>query len=67
MKDNVESLLRDLESKFANTTIKNIDIKDIREYKVYEDLNKLLKNLNIVKEAEVPAVSSQSLFSPLLH
>ena len=64
MKDNVESLLRDLESKFANTTIKNIDIKDIREYKVYEDLNKLLKNLNIstVSQGQILKVANYNIY-----
>ena len=48
-KTNVENLKIELAELFADTEIKVIEIKDVREYKIYEDIAKLLKTPNILK------------------
>ena len=47
--DNIEKLTIKLKENFANTYITDVKIKNVREYKVYEDLTKLFKNINISK------------------
>jgi len=46
---NVNHLVIELKELFANSSIKDIKIKNVREYKVFEDLTKLYKNLEITK------------------
>lgn len=45
----VNSLLIKLKELFSNYSIKDVKIKEVREYKVYEDLTKVYKNLEILK------------------
>lgn len=49
---NIESLLEKFNEVFLNTPIKTIKIKPVREYKVFQDLQKILKNLNISKVSQ---------------
>lgn len=45
----VKQLLTKLNEVFANTFVKSIKIHDVREYKVFEDLEELMKTLTITK------------------
>lgn len=49
---NVKNLTVKLQEIFANTNVKEIKIKDVREYKVFKDLSKLLKNINVSKVSQ---------------
>jgi len=51
-KNMIESLQLRLQEIFANSVIKTIKIKDVRQYKVFEDLTALLKNINIAKVSQ---------------
>ena len=48
----VENLKLKLQEVFANSIIKTIKINDVRQYKVFEDLTHLLKNINIAKVSQ---------------
>lgn len=47
--ENVDNLKLKLQEIFTYSFIKDIKIKNVREYKVFEDLSKIFKNLNISK------------------
>ena len=49
---NIENLLLELKEIFSASIIKEIIINDVREYKVFEDLTHLLKNINIAKVSQ---------------
>lgn len=49
---NIENLQLKLQEIFSNSIIKTIKIKEVREYKVFEDLTKLVKNINITKVSQ---------------
>lgn len=49
---NIENLTQKLEDIFDNTLIKTIKIKEVREYKVFEDLSKMFKNLNVARVSQ---------------
>ena len=51
-KQNIEDLLIRLKEIFASTCITDIRIKEVREYKVFQDLEKLVKNVNIAKVSQ---------------
>ena len=51
-KVNMENLEVQLKEVFVNSCIKIVEIKHIREYKVFEDLKKLLKTINISKASQ---------------
>lgn len=48
-KQNIENLKMELKELFADSMIKTIEIKEVREYKTYEDLTKILKTITISK------------------
>lgn len=48
----IEDLQLKLKEVFSSSSIKTIKIKDVRPYKVFEDLNSLLKNINISKVSQ---------------
>ena len=50
--ETIENLQFRLQEIFANSVIKTIKIKDVRQYKVFEDLTNLLKNINIAKVSQ---------------
>ena len=51
-KQNIKNLSLKFEKLFANTSIKEIKIKNVREYKVFEDMQVLMKNINIGKTTQ---------------
>ena len=61
---NIEGLYNRLKEIFANSSIKTIKIKNIREYKVYEDLTKLYKNLELKKisQGQIIKVANYNIF-----
>lgn len=48
-KQNIENLEIKFKEAFAGTYIRDIKFKDVREYKVYEDVRKIFKSVNISK------------------
>lgn len=48
-KNNVENLKQLLKVVFASSSIKEIKIKNVREYKVFEDLTRLYKKVDLTK------------------
>ena len=48
-KQNIESLEIKFKEAFAGTYIRDIRFKDVREYKVYEDVRKIFKSVSISK------------------
>jgi hypothetical protein len=60
----IERLTMQLKEIFASSHIKNVEIKDIREYKVFEDLNKLFKNLNLmtVSQGQILKVANFNMY-----
>lgn len=61
---NIENLDIKLHEIFSNTSIKTIKIKDVREYKVFEDLNLLLKNINVskVSQGQILKVTNYNIY-----
>lgn len=61
---NVNKLKIKLKNIFSNSIIKEIKIKNVREYKVYEDLEKLFKNLNIskVSQGQILKVTNYNIY-----
>ncbi|MBQ7798367.1 MAG: HD domain-containing protein [Clostridia bacterium] len=49
---NIQNMQIKLQEIFSNTPVKSIKIKNVREYKVYEDLQNLFKNINITKTSQ---------------
>lgn len=50
--ETIEKFQLKLQEVFSNSVIKTIKIKDVRQYKVFEDLTKLVKNINIAKVSQ---------------
>jgi len=65
--ENVHDLTIRLQEIFANSPIKTIKVKNVREYKVYEDICKLLKTANISKisQGQILKVTNYNIY--LLH
>ena len=63
-KKNIENLLRAFEVAFANENLNNIIIKDVFEYKVFDDLQELYKNINIskVSQGQLNRVTNYNIF-----
>jgi GTP pyrophosphokinase len=61
---NVEDLNRKLEKVFVNTEIKTIKIKNVKEYKVFEDLKNIFKNLNVgkVSQGQILKVTNYNIY-----
>lgn len=49
---NIDKMQIKLQEIFSNTVIKEIKIKSVREYKVFEDLQTIFKNLNVAKVSQ---------------
>ncbi|MBR6779284.1 MAG: HD domain-containing protein [Clostridia bacterium] len=62
--NNIEKLQFKLQEIFSNTIIKTIKIKNVREYKVFEDLTKLQKNINIskVSQGQILKVTNYNIY-----
>lgn len=63
----IEQTQEELEKVFFNTSIKLIKIKHVKEYKVFEDLQKILKNINVnkVSQGQILKVTNYNVY--LLH
>ena len=61
---NIEKLTIKLKESFANTCVRDIKVKNVREYKVYEDLSKLFKNINIskVSQGQILKVTNYNIY-----
>lgn len=61
---NIEKLKNSLNIAFANTSIKEIKIHNIREYKVYEDLKELFPKENIVavSQGQILKVANYNIY-----
>lgn len=61
---NINNLNFRLKEIFANSSIKAIKIKNIREYKVYEDLTRLYKkvDLNRISQGQILKVANYNVF-----
>jgi len=62
--DNVEKLQIKLQEIFANSCIKMVKIKNVREYKVFEDICELIKNVNISKisQGQILKVTNYNIY-----
>ena len=61
---NVENIYRDLKVIFASSSIKDIKIKNVREYKVFEDLTRLYKKVDIsrISQGQILKVANYNVF-----
>lgn len=61
---NVDNLNFRLKEIFANSSIKSIKIKNVREYKVYEDLTRLNKKADLAKisQGQILRVANYNIF-----
>lgn len=61
---NIEALDYRLKEIFANSSIKAIKIKEVREYKVFEDLTRLYKNIDLSKisQGQILKVANYNIF-----
>jgi len=61
---NIENLTHKLQEAFANTCINLIKIKEVREYKVFEDLSKLIKTTDITKisQGQILKVTNYNIY-----
>ncbi len=61
---NINDLQSNLEKVFNNTLINKIKIKDVKEYKVFEDLQVLLKKLNVAKvsQGQIMKVTNYNIY-----
>ena len=61
---NIYELQEKLEKVFANSSIKTIKIKNVKEYKVFEDLQILLKNINVskVSQGQILKVTNYNIY-----
>ena len=60
----IEQMQESFEKIFFNTSVKTIKIKDVKEYKVFEDLQKLLKNVNVnkVSQGQILKVTNYNVY-----
>lgn len=61
---NIENMQIKLQEIFANSCVKNIKIKDVREYKVFDDLKLLFKNINVgkVSQGQILKVTNYNIY-----
>lgn len=61
---NIENLNEKFKEIFSNSSIKEIKIKNVREYKVFEDLTKLYKKVDISKisQGQILKVANYNIF-----
>ena len=64
---NIENLQTSFEKVFSNSPISIIKIKNVKEYKVFEDVQKLMKNINVnkVSQGQILKVANYNVY--LLH
>ncbi|MBP3431353.1 MAG: HD domain-containing protein [Clostridia bacterium] len=62
--ENIDKLTRRLQEIFANSCINEVEAKNVREYKVYEDLNKLVKTINIsrISQGQILKVTNFNIY-----
>ena len=63
-KQYIENLKMEFMELFASSNIKQVEIKDVREYKTFEDLTKLLKTTNIskVSQGQILKVTNYNIY-----
>ncbi len=63
-KEHIEYLLERFNKVFQNSQITTIKIKDVKEYKVFDDLRKLFKNINIskVSQGQILKVTNYNIY-----
>lgn len=63
-KKNVNELIDNLRSLFSSKIITNIKIKDVREYKVFEDLTRLNKKIDIsqISQGQILRVANYNVY-----
>lgn len=61
---NIELLKRSLNEAFSNSSIKEIKIQNIREYKVYSDLKELFpsENIGLVSQGQILKVANYNIY-----
>lgn len=61
---NIEKMQISMNDVFSNTVIKSIKIKNVREYKVFEDLKLLLKNIDVskVSQGQILKVTNYNIY-----
>jgi len=61
---NIEMLKRSLNEAFSNSSIKEIKIKNVREYKVYSDLKELFpsENIGLVSQGQILKVANYNIY-----
>ena len=61
---NIDNLNYKFKEIFANSSIKAIKIKNVREYKVFEDLNKLYKKVDLgrISQGQILMVANYNIF-----
>lgn len=60
----IEHMQELLEKVFFNTSVRTVKIKDVKEYKVFEDLQKLLKNIHVskVSQGQILKVTNYNIY-----
>ena len=60
----IEKMFEELNNVFYNSPIKTIKIRDVKEYKVFEDLQKILKNVNVnkVSQGQILKVTNYNIY-----
>ena len=63
-KKHIDDLLENLEDSFLKSSIKNIKIKNVYEYKVFEDLTRIYKKLDIarISQGQILKVANYNIF-----
>ncbi len=61
---NIENMEIELEEIFANSIVKKIKIKNVREYKVFEDLQAMFKKISVskVSQGQILKVTNYNLY-----
>lgn len=61
---NINDMLTKLEKCFSNTSIEIVKIKNVKQYKVFEDLNDVFKNVDIVKisQGQIMKVTNYNIY-----
>ena len=62
--DNIEILSNELQNIFLNSVVKAVKIKNVREYKVFEDLEKMFKSLKTskVSQGQILKVTNYNIY-----
>ncbi len=62
--ENIDTLAKRLQEVFSNSAIKEIKIKNVREYKVFEDLSEMYKTINIsqVSQGQILKVTNYNIY-----